>query len=87
MITKIASDRFLPILLSWKPGLWAHRADVYLGTSSTPPLALKDVSVSFNTTKLTVSALRPGRSYFWKIVSKTMAGKTASGPVWSFGTS
>jgi phosphatidylserine/phosphatidylglycerophosphate/cardiolipin synthase-like enzyme len=75
------------VVLSWKPGLWAHRADVYLGTSSTPPVALKDVSVSPNSTKkLTVTGLQPGKSYFWKIVSKTMAGKTASGPVWSFGT-
>jgi phosphatidylserine/phosphatidylglycerophosphate/cardiolipin synthase-like enzyme len=76
------------IVLSWKPGLWAHRADVYLGTSTTPPLFMKDVTVSPNTTrKLTVSGLQPGRSYCWKIVSKTMAGKTAAGPVWSFGTS
>jgi hypothetical protein len=27
-----------------------------------------------------------GNAYYWKIVSKTMAGKTAAGPVWSFGT-
>jgi len=76
------------VVLSWKPGLWAHRADVYLGTSSPPPLWMKDVTVSPNSTKkLTATGLQPGRSYFWKIVSKTMAGRTASGPVWSFGTS
>ncbi len=75
------------IVLSWKPGLWAHRADIYLGSSSAPPLFMRDVAVSPNTTKkLTVSVL-PGRSYYWKIVSKTMAGKTAAGPVWSFSTS
>jgi len=82
-----ASGQPTTIVLSWKPGLWAHRADVYLGTSSAPPLWMKDVTVSPNSTKkLTVTGLRPGTSYFWKIVSKTMAGKTASGPVWSFGT-
>jgi phosphatidylserine/phosphatidylglycerophosphate/cardiolipin synthase-like enzyme len=76
------------IVLSWKPGLWAHRADLYLGTSSTPVLFMKDVAVSPNTTKrLTISGLLPGRSYYWKIVSKTMAGKTAAGPIWSFGIS
>jgi len=75
------------VVLSWKPGLWAHRADVYLGTSSPPTLWMKDVTVSPNSTKkVTATGLQPGRSYFWKIVSKTMAGKTASGPVWSFGT-
>jgi len=75
------------IVLSWKPGLWAHRADIYLGTSSPPTLWLKDVTVSPNTTKqVTVSGLQSGTSYFWKVVSKTMAGKTAAGPVWSFAT-
>jgi hypothetical protein len=37
-----------------------------------------------STKKLTVTLGR--KTCFWKIVSKTMAGKTASGPVWSFGT-
>jgi phosphatidylserine/phosphatidylglycerophosphate/cardiolipin synthase-like enzyme len=76
------------IVLSWKPGLWAHRADIYLGTAAAPPLFMKDVVISPNTTrKITITGLQPGRSYFWKVVSKTMAGKTATGPVWSFGTS
>jgi hypothetical protein len=73
------------VTLQWKPGLWAHRADVYFGTSSTPPLYLRAVSVSPNTTKkLTVSGLVAGRTYYWRIVSKTMAGLAASGPTWSF---
>ncbi len=75
------------VVLSWKPGLWAHRADVYLGTASSPALYRSNVTVSPKTTKyLTVSGLQSGRTYYWRIVSKTMAGKTASGPVWSFGT-
>ena len=74
------------VVLSWKPGLWAHRADVYLGTSSAPPLYMSNVSVSPNTTKRLTVYLQPGRAYYWKIVSKTMAGKTAAGPVWSFST-
>jgi hypothetical protein len=45
------------------------------------------VGVSPNTTKkLVVSGLAPGTTYYWRIVSKTMAKKTAGGPVWSFGT-
>ena len=55
-------------------------------TSSTPALYLKDVAVSPGTTKKLTVTVQPGKSYYWKIVSKTMAGKTASGPVWSFGT-
>ncbi|HKN83320.1 MAG TPA: phospholipase D-like domain-containing protein, partial [Pyrinomonadaceae bacterium] len=30
--------------------------------------------------------LQPGTTYFWKIVSKTMANQTATGQVWSFTT-
>jgi phosphatidylserine/phosphatidylglycerophosphate/cardiolipin synthase-like enzyme len=30
--------------------------------------------------------LQPGTKYFWRVVGKTMAGKTATGPVWSFTT-
>ncbi len=74
------------VVLSWKPGRWAHLADVYLGTSSTPPLYKKDVSVAGGSTKKLTVTVQPGQAYYWKIVSKTLAGKTASGPVWSFGT-
>jgi len=31
--------------------------------------------------------LNPGTRYFWRIVGKTMANKTANGPLWSFTTS
>ncbi len=75
------------VYLTWKPGLWAHRADIYFGTSATPPLFASNVSVSPNTTKkYLLPTLTAGRTYYWKIVSKTMAKKTATGPVWSFGT-
>jgi len=81
-----ASGQTTTVVLSWKPGPWAHRADVYFGSSAMPPLYLSNVSVSPNTTKkLTISGLAPG-TYYWKIVSKTMAGQKAAGPVWSFGT-
>jgi hypothetical protein len=77
------------IVLSWKPGLWAHRADVYFGTSATPALYQAGVAVSPGATavkKFTISGLTPGRTYYWRVVSKTMAGLSASGPTWSFGT-
>ena len=75
------------ITLSWKTGRWAHKADVYFGTSSNPPLYRANVAGGPATTaKFTLTGLAPGATYFWRIVSKTMAGKTKSGPVWSFGT-
>lgn len=73
------------VYLAWKPGPWAHRADVYFGTTSTPPLLAGSVSVSPNTTKkYALPALTSGVTYYWKIVSKTMANQSAAGPVWSF---
>jgi phosphatidylserine/phosphatidylglycerophosphate/cardiolipin synthase-like enzyme len=73
--------------LTWKPGPWAWKADVYFGTSSNPPLLASNVSVTPNSTKkFALPALTPGRTYYWKIVSKTMANKTATGTIWSFGT-
>jgi phosphatidylserine/phosphatidylglycerophosphate/cardiolipin synthase-like enzyme len=71
--------------LTWKPGPWAHKADVYFGTTATPPLVAANVSVSPSTTKkYALPTLTAGRTYYWKIVSKTMANKSATGPVWSF---
>jgi hypothetical protein len=73
--------------LTWKPGPWAHRADVYFGTTPSPPLLAANVSVSPGTTKkYTLPALAAGTTYYWKIVSKTMAKQAATGPVWSFTT-
>lgn len=83
------SGQSTTVVLSWKPGIWAHRADVYFGTTSTPPLYRAALAVSpgsNSVTKFTISGLTPGRTYYWRIVSKTMANKSKSGPTWSFGT-
>ena len=82
---------FLP--LKWEGGYWAHKYDIYFGTSSTPPLVAQDytpgsatagvnaVKESFN-----VSMLQPETTYYWRIVSKTMTNLTKTGPTWSFTT-
>ena len=75
------------VSLKWKPGPWAHKADVYFGTSDPPPLFASNVSVSPNSTKsYALPLLSAGTTYHWRIVSKTAAGKTASGPVQAFAT-
>ena len=75
------------LTLKWKPGYWAHKADIYFGTSSNPPLYKRDVAVKPTTTaSVTLPTLSSGRRYYWKIVSKTMADKTAEGRVYSFKT-
>src|SRR5215203_4911654 len=73
--------------ISWKPGPWAHLADVYFGTSPSPPLYAANVAVSPNSTKsVTLPALASGTRYYWQIVSKTIALKEAPGPIYSFST-
>jgi hypothetical protein len=73
--------------LVWNPGPWAWKADVYFGTTPNPPLLASNVSVSGGSTKkYALPTLAAGKTYYWKIVSKTMANKTATGPIWSFGT-
>jgi phospholipase D-like protein len=84
-----AGSQPVNVTLAWKAGLWAHAADIYLSTSPSPALFAKGVAVTpgSGTKKVVVSGLIPATTYYWKIVSKTMAGKTTAGPVWSFATS
>jgi phosphatidylserine/phosphatidylglycerophosphate/cardiolipin synthase-like enzyme len=77
--------------LTWYAGPWAHNYDIYFGTSPTPPLFAANVNLGPSATtttfqKYTTPQLAPGTTYFWKIVSKTMANVAAAGPVWSFTT-
>jgi hypothetical protein len=36
--------------------------------------------------EMTISGLTAGRTYYWRVVSKTMAGLTRTGATRSFGT-
>jgi phosphatidylserine/phosphatidylglycerophosphate/cardiolipin synthase-like enzyme/regulation of enolase protein 1 (concanavalin A-like superfamily) len=77
--------------ISWAAGIWAHKYDVYFGTSPNPPLLYADrqlgpSSSSSDYRVVTLPTLDPGTTYYWKIVSKTMANVTAEGPVYSFKT-
>jgi len=78
--------------LVWYGGPWAHYYDIYFGTSSTPPLyaAGKHLGPS-ETTSETQSytipfTLAAHTTYYFRIVSKTAAGKSTSGSTWSFTT-
>jgi phosphatidylserine/phosphatidylglycerophosphate/cardiolipin synthase-like enzyme len=77
--------------LSWNAGIWAHKYDIYFGTTPNPPLLAADrqLGPSQSTAdyrQFALPALVPGTTYYWKIVSKTMANVTAAGPVHSFTT-
>ena len=77
--------------LTWYAGLWAHNYDIYLGTSSTPPLFAANVNLGPSETstdyvKFTTPKLLPNTKYYWHIVSKTMANVAVGGSTWSFTT-
>jgi phosphatidylserine/phosphatidylglycerophosphate/cardiolipin synthase-like enzyme len=83
------------LTLSWDGGYWGQRFDIYLGTGSTSPLALVASNVDTGSPDpppnhvlgtFKISSLAPNTTYRWKIVSKTMANLTATGPIWSFTT-
>ena len=80
------------VALKWDAGLWGHVYDIYFGTSPEPPLLVADKELgpsqwTGDYRQYAIDAeLQPGTTYYWKIVSKTMARVTASGPVWSFTT-
>jgi len=79
--------------LVWYGGPWAHLYDVYFGTDPTAGTlfaADQPLGPSETTTQMqsfTLPTLTPGTTYYWKIVSKTAALVTKTGPVWSFTTS
>jgi len=80
------------VTLKWFGGPWAHNYDILMGTSATSlqvvaadqPLGPSDNSSDNQT--FGVANLASGTTYYWQIVSKTMANQTAAGPVWSFTT-
>jgi len=78
--------------LVWYGGPWAHLYDIYFGTDPTATTRLaadQPLGPSLTTTQnqsFVLPALQPGTTYYWKIVSKTMALLEKPGPIWSFTT-
>ncbi len=80
------------VQLKWNAGPWAHKYDVYLGPNpNNLSLVLSDQELgpsesSSDYKSFTASNLAPGTTYYWRIVSRTMANKTKTGDLWSFTT-
>ena len=80
------------VTLKWWAGKWAHKYDVYLGTSSASMnriLTDKELGPSETATdyiSLSVSGLQAGTTYYWKVVSRTMANLTATSATGTFST-
>ena len=73
--------------LQWNPGTWGWIADIYFGTSPSPPLLQANVSAPPSEVHgFALPPLSAGTTYYWKIVSKTMALQEAPGAVFSFTT-
>jgi phosphatidylserine/phosphatidylglycerophosphate/cardiolipin synthase-like enzyme len=77
--------------LTWHGGPWGQVYDVYFGTNPSPPLfaanrALGPSQTTSQHQTFTLPTLTNGTTYYWKIVSKTAAGLTKTGDIWSFTT-
>ena len=76
--------------IAFNAGPYAHLYDVYVGTTPNPPLIA--VNVPLGPTENGVSprwelpALAPGTTYYWRVVSRTMANLTATSDIRSFTT-
>jgi hypothetical protein len=85
-----ASNQSTSMTLRWEGGPWAHKYDIYFGTSPNPPLIAADQFIGRVDNGVTESYALPqlaaGTRYYWRIVSKTMANVTANGATWSFVT-
>jgi len=80
-------------ILKWDPGYFGQIYDIYFGVDPNPPLYAANLKLGptdFNIPKtkktFTLPVLIPGTTYYWYIVSKTMAGLINVGPMWSFTT-
>ena len=79
------------VSLSWNAGPWGQLYDIYLGTSPDPPLFAENQQLGPSQSPTDYRAyllpkLRSGTTYYWKIVSKTMAFVPKPGIVSSFTT-
>jgi hypothetical protein len=80
------------LTLRWWGGSWAHVYDVYFGTSPDPPLVAQNLALGpsesttdFQTWRIPTT-LASGTTYYWRIVSKTIANAARSSDVWAFTT-
>jgi hypothetical protein len=67
-------------VLNWTLAAGATSYDVYLGTSSPPPLAANTSAMSYSPSSLSDNA-----TFYWNVVAKNGFGAAPS-PIWSFST-
>ena len=77
-------------VLTWTSGGVAYQHDVYLGTSHAAVTSATPQSAEFRgrvaVPSLTLPALQPGTTYFWRVDEVASPTQFATGAVWSFTT-
>jgi phosphatidylserine/phosphatidylglycerophosphate/cardiolipin synthase-like enzyme len=87
-----ATGQALGVTLRWHAGRWAHKYDVYFGTSPSSMTKIVDdrnLGPSESSSDLitwSVNGLSGSTTYYWKVVSRTMANMERTSATWSFRT-
>jgi regulation of enolase protein 1 (concanavalin A-like superfamily) len=87
-----ATGQPLSVTLAWWAGLWAHKYDVYFGTSPSSMTRILDdrelgpSQGSSDYVTWSVSNLAAGTTYYWYVVSRTMADMEKTSATFSFTT-
>jgi hypothetical protein len=83
-----ATNQPTTMTFTWNAGPWAHKYDLYLGTSlSTLTKIVDDNELGPYTPSWTVNNLQPATVYYWRVVSRTMANLSRTSQICSFKTS
>ena len=87
-----AQNQATTLALKWYAGVWGQKYDIYVGTDpSNLALVAADQELGPSETltqfkSFNLSGLQTSTTYYWRVISKTMANATKNGPVWSFRT-
>jgi regulation of enolase protein 1 (concanavalin A-like superfamily) len=80
------------VALKWFGGPWGQKYDVSVGVDPNnlqPVLIDQELGPSESPTEfqtVTLTNLAPGTTYYWRVVSRTMANLSRTGDLWSFTT-
>ncbi|MGQ9707253.1 MAG: YncE family protein [bacterium] len=81
-----AIGQFVRLTLSWSGGdpdtADTVVYDIYLGTSSPPPISVQ----GHNQTRYTTPRLKYDSTYYWRVVARDQRGAITTGPIWQFTT-
>jgi phosphatidylserine/phosphatidylglycerophosphate/cardiolipin synthase-like enzyme len=87
-----AQNQAQTVVLKWYAGPWAHKYDVFLGTSPseltriTNDVELGPSQSTSDHKQWTLTDLAPGTTYYWRVVGRTMANLSRTSATWSFRT-